>query len=404
MNQYRGNRTQRMLGVGAALVAALFLTSCALIPESTSEPAPWNDTLLVVDDTEVALPDEFAGSVVLDPEWATEAKELDGVLLAPRETRHSLEYIAVDSDGSVLWGANRPLSCTGFVLTVTDSGQAIAVLTDVESTPTAIAAPAATAYDLRTGEHVWGPVEVAGPYQGPGLVFAAAPEGFMGDAGARVALDPSTGKEAADERHLDGRRILGEHQGTVMLVDNRAISAFRPDPVDPGMNEAVELWSLPLDGRGWDRQYLENNTRHSGLAGGLVVLTTTEDSISVVDLDSGDLVADDVTSATTDQTSGVLVAVDSTGVRGIGSDGSTLWSRTPGAEVTLTGMGSGLAYVQEGVRNTMIDTRSGEAVKGDFSGAAEDAKLFLPIHVSEAGAAIVQHGQTQYLITNKPTP
>lgn len=65
-----------------------------------------------------------------------------------------------------------------------------------------MAATTATALDLTTGEQIWGPVDVPGPYQGPGLVFAAPPEGFMGQTGPRVALDPTTGQVAAAESDI----------------------------------------------------------------------------------------------------------------------------------------------------------------------------------------------------------
>src|SRR5699024_11035203 len=77
----------------------------------------------------------------------------------------------------------------------------------------------ASAYDLATGERLWGPVDVPGTVQGPGLVFGeSAPASTMGDTGARLALDPATGEVAADEATDTDVTIVGEYDGTVLLT------------------------------------------------------------------------------------------------------------------------------------------------------------------------------------------
>ena len=78
----------------------------------------------------------------------------------------------------------------------------------------------ASAYDLATGDPVWGPVELPGPHAGPGLVFQAPPEGFMGESGEAVALDPSTGQRL----DADGGRALGEFAGTVVRATADALT------------------------------------------------------------------------------------------------------------------------------------------------------------------------------------
>lgn len=172
----------RQRGTLALSVAAvLVVTGCAASePEPERDPYLVDEALPVVDTTGMQLPTSFEELEVVDPGWDTAAQHAEGVYLAAGERDGVLEFTAVDVHGEVLWAAQRPASCTGLAATTDAHGRALAILGDLETTADALAATTATAYDLTTGEHVWGPVEVPGPYQGPGLVFAAPPEGFMG--------------------------------------------------------------------------------------------------------------------------------------------------------------------------------------------------------------------------------
>src|SRR5699024_2094031 len=61
-------------------------------------------------------------------------------------------------------GADRPLSCTGYVLTRGPEGAPVAVLADLaEAAEGDFPAMTLTGYDLRTAEPLWGPVEALGP-------------------------------------------------------------------------------------------------------------------------------------------------------------------------------------------------------------------------------------------------
>lgn len=189
------SRRSRPASIVALLTTTvMMLSACGFgEPEPERDPYAFEDPLPQVDVSQMRLPTSLEGLEVLDPDWATEPKYADGVYLAAGEREGLLEFTAVSVHGEVLWAAQRPASCTGFAVTTDDQGRALAVLTDTETTSDALAGTTATAYDLNSGEHVWGPVEVPGPHHGPGLVFAAPPPEYMGEGGPRVALSPSTG-------------------------------------------------------------------------------------------------------------------------------------------------------------------------------------------------------------------
>lgn len=207
------------------MAAALTLTACTShgvtegqdpaevegldrVPNASSEHLPAADT------SDVRLPTQFDQLVTVEPTWDLPVQRGGDVFLSAEETDRALVYRAVDSTGTVLWTAQRPLACAGFVVTQDWKGRDLAVLTDAETSDSSLSITTASAYDLGSGEQVWGPVEVPGPHTGPGLVFAAPPEGFMGESGESVALDPTTGEPLGD----DGR-VIGEFDGTGPLLD-----------------------------------------------------------------------------------------------------------------------------------------------------------------------------------------
>ena len=55
-----------------------------------------------------------AGAGAIDPGWDVAAQEADDVFLSLHEAESDLEFRAVDSDGTILWSAQRPRVCSGF--------------------------------------------------------------------------------------------------------------------------------------------------------------------------------------------------------------------------------------------------------------------------------------------------
>lgn len=233
-------RCRSLLAV--ATVGILLVSGCsAAAPDSSDgsattasaaalerEPHSVDTQLPTADLTSLWLPLTFLDMQILDPGWDTEAHYGDGVFLGAAELGDRLEYSAVDVHGSVLWAAERPTGSTDFSVRVEADGSAIAVLPD--SGPDGSAT--VSAYDLVTGEQVWGPVEPPGPEasateEGPAGEGAAMSEG-------EVHVDQTTG-------------------ATVTLHD----TTLRAE--DPA---GAELWTLSID----------EGTRLVGLAGGLLYL------------------------------------------------------------------------------------------------------------------------------------
>ena len=103
----------------------------AVPPVEDTEPVLVGERAEVVEYTEVRLPLEMTPMIVVDPGWTAVPLQLDGVFLGYREEEARLRFLAVDQDGTVLWTADRPLSCTGYVLTRGADEAPVAVLADV---------------------------------------------------------------------------------------------------------------------------------------------------------------------------------------------------------------------------------------------------------------------------------
>src|SRR5699024_2008108 len=182
-------------------------------------------------------PETLVDREIVDPSWSEPPKAAGDLFVGLRPVDDTaLELTAVDASGTVLWTARRPLACTGFALA--DVGDRITVvLTDLEPGRDTAITTTATAYDLATGEELWGPVDVPGGHVGPGLVYSEVPTATMGTTGPRVALDPATGAVFADERDFDGS-VVGEYDGIVLLEISGDLIARRSA-------NAEELWRMP---------------------------------------------------------------------------------------------------------------------------------------------------------------
>ena len=389
---------RRSGSVAAVLVAALLLSACAGPGTSVggSNPAPTERRLESVDPSAISLPTGLGDADVLQPGWDLPPQELDGVFVGQHLGESGwLEFTAVDEDGKVLWLAERPPSCTGYALARTEDGRPIAILTNLVATQDAIAAPTATAFDLRTGEQVWGPVDVAGPYKGPGLVFAAAPEGFMGDTGEKIALDPSDGRVIATEAEDATRRIVGEFRGALISVDTEQLTAERPN----GDGALEPVWSLPLAGQGWDSVEISNQARRIDLGEQYIVIPSGEDTLAVLELATGEVIVNHARDVGFDKQSGTLVLLTATEILGVSESGWS-WSHPSPEQATPHGIGSGLAYFRDGGPHFVLDLSDGSLATPEFQGApASAAGPFLPTHTTERGAAIVENGPIRYLVT-----
>lgn len=379
--RYRRSRT------GLLVVVALVLAACGE-PDLARQPRTVDEALPEVDTSDMWLPTQFADLRVVDPGWETRPQEANGVFLAAGEEDGVLEFSAIDSHGEVLWAAQRPRSCTGFVITTDATGRALAVLTDAATTDSALAATTATAYDLITGEGVWGPVEVPGPHQGPGLVYAATPDGYIGESEHRVALDPTTGHVAADEEHLGGARIVGEYDGTVLLAHDNALIAR--ETIDD-----YERWRIPLAERGWSAASISPSVITRSAGDQYALIETSESAGVLIDLDDGTVVGDTARDTAVDRTSGARVILDVTGLDAYDRDRKPLWSLSVPPETTIAALGNVFLYLRTGDSVRVHNVLSGDVAQAyDPDG---HGRIVVPLHVPTTGAAVLVDGQ-RYLL------
>lgn len=296
------------------------------------------DEPAVVDVSAMNVPNSFTGLTVVDPEWTTPAQYSSGVYVGAKDVGHALEFTAMSATGDILWSVERPLSCTGFVVTEKSDGRAIAVLLDTQTTDDALAQNSATAYDLHTGEVVWGPIDTPGPYQGPGLVFASPPEDFMGEGGARVALNPDDGSVILDE--ATGVRILGDFSGTVLFIVDGTLSARTSTGPDI-------LWSIELSDYGWDGEELRGSVDEIA-AENYALMSVNGGPGPVIDVATGQVLIERAMDMGEDPMSGTLIVLDDAGLHSFDSDNNLLWSQAMVEDTSIAAVGGVFVYLNIG--------------------------------------------------------
>ena len=377
--------TPRTRLAALALAAGLGLAGCssAVDDESTSQDEPnrtvqtVTDEPAVVDLSAMNVPNSFSGMTVIDPEWTTPAQYASGVYVGAKDAGHALEFTAISVTGDVLWSVERPLSCTGFTLAHTSDGRALAVLVDTQSTDEALAQNSATAYDLHTGEVVWGPVDVPGPYQGPGLVFAAPPEDFMGEGGARLALNPDDGSVILDEE--TGLRILGDFSGTVLYVEGNTLNARA--------STSPEIrWSIELDENGWDGTELSGSVDEMA-ADNYALLSVSSGPGPVIDLRTGRVIIERAVDMGEDPMSGTLIALDDAGLHSFDADGNLLWSQAMVDDTSIATVGGVFAYLRIGDSVRAHNVLTGAVAMAYVDGTP--GTILVPAHLSPEGAGLL---------------
>lgn len=391
-------RKPRPVGARALVLLFALALPAALVACAPDQPddaqTPVDPTPTLIDEpapaAEVpaaALPMPVADQPALDPGWDQVPRELDGLLLGlqhPQDDGGPVRFVAAREDGTVLWHAQRPPSCTGF--TLTRAGEdVIAVLTDVAPGEDELTATTASGYDLATGELRWGPVAVPGPHQGPGAVFAApAPGAAMGETGPRVVLDPATGEVVAEE--ADGAGVVGEYGGVVLVAGDATLRA-----------SGAADWSVSLEdlGLGADPRALPGATAPPGTA----LLASPDDPHGVlIDLATGRLLARQVTGAVREPLSGTLVTAGPEEVAGHREDDA--WQRElPDAQ--LAAAGHVLVYLRTGDQLRVLNAVTGEDAVGYETGTTDPA---VPVLVTQAGAVVVRHDQRLALVPGPALP
>lgn len=390
---------------GLALAGLFTLSACGNTDEQTLpqyDPAPsvLESPAPEVDRQTFRLPLQFTDAPVVNPGWQTPPQYTDGVFLSAEHAEDVLTFRAVDSSGTLLWEADRPLSCTGFTITSHDDLH-YAVLTDIDAEVQSLGNTVASAYDLHSGERVWGPVDVPGPHIGPGTVFAAPPEQAMGASDAKVVLDPASGDIIVDEREHEVK-VLGEFHGTVLTVDAQAIQAHRAADLATGGLEAEPLWTVPVEDHGWTA---ENLTARSPVGlpdpseaatSPAVLLGTDDTDRALVDLTSAEVLAEGLSDAGQDPTSQSWVMLGET-LTGYGPTGQTLYDE-PNDGLEFRGIGAAMAYLE----NSDGDLEARNVVTGQIGRAYDPddtGTLAVPTGITATGAGILEAEGSYYLAT-----
>ncbi|WP_420095566.1 hypothetical protein [Brevibacterium sediminis] len=320
---------------------------------------------------------------VVDPGWDAAAQEAEGVFLSLHEAETDLEFRAVDSDGTVLWSAQRPRVCSGFLVSDTADGP-VAVLMDQQSGSNDSLKTRASGFDLHSGKKLWGPVEVPGPLLGSGLVFAGPPEDFIGAGGSRTALDPANGAELAVE-HGDAPRILALLDGYLVLADGEEL-----------IGEDLEgrrLWTRPLAALGLTAAEARE-TPWEAVGGSHALIGSGGHQRTLIDLRSGKTVADGIYGAGFDSHSRTLVTSDSK-LNGLDLDGTKRWDAPLDGDAELAAVGAGFVVTEAGAGGDADDegTQTRSADDGRILDAAEEATesgdFGAPHHIADSGARLV---------------
>lgn len=386
----------RRLVVALTLILTLLVSACMSGNQRTSGDGTRVSTLPVADSSQWALPFPLEDQPLFDPNWVTEPQGLDDIFLAPREVDGLLEFIAVEPSGTIAWSALRPISCTGFTLTRTSEGRALAVLSDLTSTESELSATSITAYDLATGEEVWGPIPVPGPHQGPGLVYAAAPSGVMGETGPKLVVNADTGQAAPLPK---GHTVVGEYFGTVLSASPQALTA------NTG-HDGRQLWKIPATELEVSPQQLRaavGTPRESGH----VLLQLAHENHMLLDLEHGRLVADKLRWAHTDPLTATNIVQSDTQLRALDPLGEVLWELSVDEETTMAGQGHALIYLR--AENTLrVHNVLTGAVAQQYADSPQGV-LVVPLQFGSSGSGVFTDFERFYflgveLVTTHPAP
>lgn len=371
---------RRLAPIAALAAAVAFLAACTWAPTETQiEPdrAVHQHTgdLPTVAVPELQLPFAFQELPTFALPYDDAPQTRAGVLLGLHDAGGVLEFTAVSTAGRILWSTQRPATCSGFTLTV--AGQTpIAILTDVGTTGKALAQVSATAYHLHTGEVLWGPVPVAGPWHGPGAVFAeAAPAAEMGATGPRQALDSATG-EVLD---VPGE-VIGEFAGTVLATTDGTLTAH-----------GAHSWQIPL------RDLLPQEHPEAGplpeLAavpgvstppGYALIGAVGASEGALVRIADGQVVTVTASSMALDGAAQVLVVKEGDTLAGYTSSGP-VWSRGVAAEMRIVTSGGVLTYLRSQDSVQVINAVTGQDAVGY---SPETSQYAVPVVITDDGAAV----------------
>lgn len=385
MSPSPGRRGRTVIGL---LAVTAVLSACstgaqqdqsAEVPDYDPVPSAVDEPASAAESEGILLPYQLQSAELVEPGWDAAPRTAEGVFLAPVENEGLLTFTAADDQGRILWEAERPVACSGFTLTH-DGDRALAVLTDLDTSDEGFGSTA-TAYDLHTGEQVWGPVEVPGPHQGPGTVFAEPPEESMGQTGPKMVLDPQTGDVIVDESRDESMHVLGEYQGTVLLADQTHLHAYRHGADSPE-------WSLDLATPGWEAEEVFSDGAVGPAPLSAALVGTDPDDLDLLDLQTGEPIVEGVREASQDPQTGTWITLGED-FSGHSESGEQLFTRAEGQSLQLQSTAAVMAFLRTEQGGVQVHN----VVTGDIAQAYDpdgEGTVALPVHISAAGAGVLQ--------------
>lgn len=390
-----GKTFARAPKVAAVLTAVMFsFSACSSgdsvggesLPDYDPTPQQLNSAAPEADIEQLRIPLQLKDLPTVDPQWATKPKCSNDIFLAADDADGVLTYRAVDSTGTVLWEAERPQSCTGFALTSVGE-DAIAVLSDLEPTGEGFGKTTVSGYELSTGDRMWGPVEVAGQHVGPGAVFASSPASQIGEIGPKVVLDPATGEVLVDEREHEQVRVVGEYHGTIVMLQDGQLQAYAAATLAQSGDTPKPQWAIDADEHGWSPDQV-----HSADAGDTAPLNAalvgnTGGELSLVDLETGEIIASGITDAVQDPSSQTWVTLgdELVGHAPAGAE----YFREPVDGMEFQGIGSAMVYLL----NSEGGLEARNVITGDVGRAYdpnESGTPAVPTYISPSGTGVLR--------------
>lgn len=393
----------------AVVILAATLTGCASTAHTLGARPVRPESITVASDatsTRITPGLTATGTVELDRAPAA-ANGVFVSMIFPDSEREQLSFVGA-TGASTRWQIDTNPSCVGSALTRAGDEEMIVVLdSDARLDGGRLATrTVATAFRTDTGKQVWGPVDVPGPIQGPGLIFADTPKAIVSaDPVSRVMLSASDGSVVVDETGTDDVQIDYESNGVGLMriagelqaMDTRtsrtlwdSASVPRPDGTDStwsaSVDETVETsrgdlvflrWTAP-DGEWVTAAHNVRTGNFLGsIPGTLVPATVASPSRNRI------VVASTPAPATT-----LLTALD--------PDEGILWAQNVSGTVTLESASDDTLYLRNRAQGVALDLDSGaETARGDFA---------VPRAVLADGTAILPTGnQSKYLLA-RPTP
>ena len=351
--------------VVAAFAASALLVSCTDTEATDIPDRTVRTTVTQIPATSVEgfnLPIPFQELDYGDPGWDDALFYADDTYIGSSSDDSTVRFSAVSVHAEELWSVERPAQCSDAVLTEAGSGPLV-VLFDSSSEGTC---DTASAFRVATGELAWGPVRNPGTYRGPGLVFTRD--------GVHAALDPETG-ELAETR---GQTVLGEYGGVLVAEADGMVSAHTSGTV---IWETAAVLEPPSSVT--PRMV---NDRYVRVGSG-----------TVLDLESGAIVAGGATDIGVDPTTGTLIVLNDDGLHAYDPGNTLLWSLSVTPETSLYSVGGIYAYIRDGGSIRVHNVLTGQVAQAYLPGMS--GTILVPLHTTVRGTALFEESGRFILAT-----